>query len=135
MGRDRRQYNHNGITSERTEPERIYTSPLQEAQRYAHILESDSSVMTRANLARERGVSRARVTQIMNLLRLGPEVRKRLLGLEDQRPIRFFSERRLHPLIQIEDPQRQMREFERMLAQILPRDGVPGRSADHSALT
>ena len=43
---------------------------------------------------------------------------ERLLRLEDQRAIRFFSEHRLRPLIQIEDPERQVREFEEMLAQI-----------------
>ena len=100
------------------EPERVYTSPLQEARRYARILENDPSLKTRADLAREMGVSRARVTQIMNLLRLDSEVQERVLGLEDQRAVRFFSERRLRPLIQIEDPKRQVREFEKMLAQI-----------------
>jgi transcriptional regulator with XRE-family HTH domain len=100
------------------EPERVYKSPLQEARRYVRVLENDPSVTTRADLAREMGVSRARITQIMNLLRLDSEVKKRLLKLEDQRAIRFFGERRLRPLIQIEDPRRQMRELERMLAQI-----------------
>ncbi|MCK4409667.1 MAG: hypothetical protein KAW67_06250, partial [Candidatus Eisenbacteria sp.] len=52
------------------EPERICTSPLQEARRYVRILENDPSVTTRADLAREMGVSRARVTQITNLVRL-----------------------------------------------------------------
>jgi hypothetical protein len=49
---------------------------------------------------------------------LDSEVQEKLLKLEDQGAIRFFSERRLRPLIQIEDPRRQLREFERMLAQI-----------------
>ncbi len=100
------------------EPERVYTSPLQEARRYVRILENDPSVTTRADLAREMGVSRARVTQVTNLLRLDSGVQEKLLKLEDQRAIRFFSESRLHPLIQIEDARRQLREFERMLAQI-----------------
>jgi CRP-like cAMP-binding protein len=100
------------------EPERVYTSPLLEARRYVRILENDPSLANRADLAREMGVSRARVTQIMNLLRLDPEVQKRLVGLQDQRAVRFFSERRLRPLIQIEDPERQMREVEKMLARI-----------------
>jgi len=104
-------------------PERIYTSPLQEARRYARILENDPSVTTRADLAREMGVSRARVTQVTNLLRLDSEVQEKLLKLEDQGAMRFFSERRLRPLIQIEDPRRQLQEFERMLAQIPPRSG------------
>ena len=67
------------------EPERVYTSPPLEARRYVHILANDASLTNRADLAREMGVSRARVTQIMNLLRLNPEVQKRLLGLQDQR--------------------------------------------------
>ena len=100
------------------EPGRICISPLQEARRYVRILESDPSVKNRADLAREMGVSRARITQIMNLLLLDSEIRERLLGLEDQTAVRFFSERRLRPLIQIEDPKRQVREFEKMLAQI-----------------
>ena len=100
------------------EPERICISPLQEARLYARTLESDPSVKTRADLAREMGVSRARITQIMNLLRLDCEIQEQLLRLEDQRAVRFFSERRLRPLIQIEDPKRQVREFEKMLAQI-----------------
>ena len=100
------------------EPERICTSPLQEARLYASILKSDPSLKTRADLAREMGVSRVRITQVMNLLRLASEVQKRLLRIEDQKAIRFFSEHRLRPLIQIEDPERQVREFEEMLAQI-----------------
>ncbi len=100
------------------EPERICISPLQEARRYAGTLESDPSVKTQADLAREMGVSRVRITQIMNLLRLDSKVQKQLLRLEDQKAIRFFSERRLRPLIQIGDPRRQVREFEKMLAQI-----------------
>jgi hypothetical protein len=100
------------------EPERVYTSPLLEARQYLRILENDPSLANRADLAREMGVSRARVTQVTNLLRLNSEVQERLLKLEDQRAIRFFSERRLRPLIQIEDPKQQVLEFERMLAQI-----------------
>ena len=100
------------------EHERVYTSPLLKARRYARILKSDPSLANRADLAREMGVSRARVTQMMNLLRLDPEVQRRLMALQDQRAVRFFSERRLRPLIQIEDARRQMTEIDRMLAQV-----------------
>lgn len=100
------------------EPEQICTSPLQEARRYAVILKSDPFVKTQANLAREIGVSRVRITQVMSLLRLASEVQERLLRLEDQKAIQFFSEHRLRPLIQITDPKQQAREFERMLAQV-----------------
>jgi hypothetical protein len=100
------------------EPERVYTSPLLEARRYSSILKSDPLVKTQADLAREMGVSRVRITQVMNLLRLAPEVQERLLGLEDQKAVRFFSEHRLRPLTQIEDPMRQTREFQKMLAEV-----------------
>ncbi len=99
-------------------PERVYTSPLLEARRYAGILKRDPFVKTQADLAREMGVSRVRITQVMSLLRLAPEVQEQLLRLEDQRAIRFFRERRLRPLTQIEDTTQQVREFQTMLAQV-----------------
>lgn len=100
-------------------PARVWTSPLHEARRYAGILKSDLVVKTQADLAREMGVSRVRITQVMNLLRLAPEVQERLLGLEDPKAVRFFSEHRLRPLIPIADPRRQLREFQKMLAKVL----------------
>ena len=98
-------------------PERVYTSPLLEARRYAAILERDPFVKTQADLARELGVSRVRITQVMSLLRLAPAIQDQLLRLTDQRAIRFFSENRLRPLMQIEDPVRQLEEFRKLLAQ------------------
>lgn len=100
------------------EPERVYTSPLLEAKRYASILQHDPVVKTQADLAREMGVSRVRITQVMSLLRLAPEIQEHLLRLEDQQVIRFFRERRLRPLVQIEDPMRQVEEFQKLLAQV-----------------
>ena len=100
------------------EPERIYTSPLLEAKRYASILQHDPVVKTQADRAREMGVSRVRITQVMSLLRLAPEIQDQLLRLTDQPAIRFFSENRLRPLTQIDDPKRQLEEFQKLLAQV-----------------
>ena len=99
-------------------PERVYTSPLLEARRYAAILERDPFVKTQADLARELGVSRVRITQVMSLLRLAPAIQDQLLRLADQTALRFFSENRLRPLTQIEDPARQLEEFQKLLAQV-----------------
>ena len=99
------------------EPERVYTSPLLEAKRYASILQRAPFVKTQADLAREMGVSRVRITQVMSLLRLAPEIQDHLLRLTDQRAIRFFSENRLRPLTQIADPARQLEEFQKLLTQ------------------
>ncbi len=98
--------------------EPVYTSPLLEAKRYSVILNNDPFVKTQSNLARELGVSRVRITQVMNLLRLAPGVQEQLLRIEDQKAIRFFSERRLRPLVQIEDPERQVLEFQKMFGQV-----------------
>jgi hypothetical protein len=98
--------------------EPIYTSPLLEAKRYAGILKNDPFVKNQADLAREMGVSRVRITQVMNLLRLTPDVQAQLLRIEDPKAIRFFSEHRLRPLVQIEDSKWQVREFQKMLAQV-----------------
>ena len=99
-------------------PARVYTSPLLEAQRYAAILQRDPFVKTQADLAREMGVSRVRITQVLSLLRLAPEIQDQLLRLTDQPAIRFFSENRLRPLTQIDDPKRQLEEFQKLLAQV-----------------
>ena len=99
-------------------PERVYTSPILEARRYAAILERDPFVKTQADLARELGVLRVRITQVLSLLRLAPEIQDQLLRLTDQPAIRFFSENRLRPLTQIDDSARQLAEFQNLLAQL-----------------
>jgi hypothetical protein len=95
----------------------MYISPLVEAKRYSNILKHDPLIKTQVALAREMGVSRVRITQMMNLLKLAPEIQEWLLTLQDQKAIRFFSERRLRPLVQIDDPKKQVCEFQSMLSQ------------------
>jgi hypothetical protein len=46
-------------------------------------------------IAREEGLTRARVSLITNLLRLPADLQDFLLGLDDQNEIRKYSERRL----------------------------------------
>ena len=108
-------------------PARVYTSPLLEAQRYAAILQRDPFVKTQADLAREMGVSRVRITQVMSLLRLAPEIQDQLLRLTDQATIRFFSENRLRPLTQIDDSARQLEAFQKLLAEAFRSPTSAGR--------
>ena len=99
------------------EPERrAYLSPVAEARRYQTLLENDPSIETRTDVARELGVSKARVTQVLGLLKLAPAVQNALLALRDQRSLRHFSERRLRPLMRISHPKKQVRAFRQMLA-------------------
>ena len=66
-------------------------------------------------MARELGITRARVSQIMGLLKLPEEIQRVLLGLKDQRAIRYFSERHLRPLLMIQEPAKQVKAFKRKL--------------------
>ena len=64
---------------------------------------------TRAELARGLGASRARITQIMNLLKLAPEIQEYLRNLNDPSLLRFFNEKRFKPIASIKDKQTQLK--------------------------
>ena len=53
-------------------------------------LQLDVGRVNKAELTRRHGMSRARVTQIMNLLKLSPEIREGILNLPDKEK-RFFT--------------------------------------------
>jgi hypothetical protein len=55
----------------------------------------DGSVDSMSQIARSEGLTRARVTQIMNLLKLPAEMQVFLLELEDAKEVRKYSERKL----------------------------------------
>ena len=55
----------------------------------------DGAVRSMSEITRNEGLTRARVTQIMNLLKLPAEVKEFLVGLDDPREIMKYSERRL----------------------------------------
>lgn len=55
--------------------------------------------MTKAGIARKNAISRARVTQIINLLDLPKEIVIRLQGLKTPNELRFFSGNRLHAIL------------------------------------
>jgi hypothetical protein len=55
----------------------------------------NGTLKSKSDIAKREGLTRARVTQIMNLLRLPPEWRNFLKQLDNSKEIRKFSERRL----------------------------------------
>ena len=59
----------------------------------------DGKVKSFNDIAKKEGLTRARVTQIMNLLKLPADCQKILLGLNDQVEILKYSERKLRKLI------------------------------------
>lgn len=113
--RDRRRFI--GIGSPPVTPQKTYECPIHEARRYERLL-SDPFINSQADIARECGISRARVCQTMGLLKLPEEIGRTLLELNDQRIIRYFSERRLRSLLTMTEPARQSEEFNRMMEKI-----------------
>jgi hypothetical protein len=55
---------------------------LRKAIEWQTLLKS-GKIATQADIARREGISRARVTQVMGLLRLAPEIREKILSLPD----------------------------------------------------
>lgn len=76
-------------------------------------------VSSRADLARKLGVSRARVTQVLDLLRLPPKVLRRIKALGDPLEYPAVTERQLRPLVQ-----RKPKDQERCVKEILAQSGL-----------
>ena len=88
------QYNHNLIKV----CKRRYRNPIYLAKEWRGALDNGEYVSLAA-LARHLKVSRARVTQILNLLKLAPEVIERISSLGDPITSEVIAEKRLRPLL------------------------------------
>ena len=94
-----------------------YKSPyiidlINRAEIYQNVLREDNRVNSQAALACKLGLSKARLTQIMNLLKLAPEIRSYIKKLDDLELLNYFNEKRLRPIASIEDKQTQLEKFE-----------------------
>ena len=90
-------------------------------------------VDTQAEIARREGITRARVTQIMALLRLAPEIREYILVMPEMVGRPTVSERALRPIVRIDDPSNQSMAFSKLAEHIEygPRTGCSLRPIDH----
>jgi len=73
-------------------------------------------VPNQAAIAHREGITRARVTQIMMLLRLAPEIQERLLALPPTAERSAVSEHLLRPLARLADAHRQLEAFTELAA-------------------
>ena len=87
---------------------------LRKAIEWKALLES-GQVATQADIACREGVTRARVTQIMGLLRLASEIQGKILALPDDFHSSSVTERILRPIGAVADQRNQVREFHRFL--------------------
>jgi len=85
---------------------------LRKAMEWKELLESGKSEgVTQADIARREGLSRARVTQIMDLLNLAPDIRKYILAMPEatRRPV--VTERSLRPIMKLVEHRKQLGAF------------------------
>lgn len=88
---------------------------LRKAIEWRALLES-GAVANQATIARQEGITRARVTQVMGMLRLAPEIQQHILSMPNvvRRPA--ITERVLRPIAQLEDYCQQQRLFQTFMA-------------------
>lgn len=84
--------------------------PIHLALKWREMLDANDS-LTMSQLARIQSVSRARVTQIMNLLALPQDVQAHLIALQEPAAIRYFSEHKLRSIAADATSEMQVRRF------------------------
>ena len=89
---------------------------LRKAIEWQGLLES-GEVRTQAEIAQREGITRARVTQVMGLLRLAREIQEHVLSLPDMVHRPAITERALRPIAQLGDPADQRAQFEELVEQ------------------
>jgi hypothetical protein len=105
---------------------RQYRNPVILAQEWQRAL-TDLGCASRADIARELGVSRACVTQVLQLLELAPEAVSAIAALGDPLHTPVVTERRLRPLLLL-PPEQQLRAL-RELAHSQGFSGERGQSS------
>ena len=90
---------------------------LRKAIEWRTLLESGQAI-NQAEVARREGSTRARVTQVMGLLRLAPLIREHILSMPDAARRPTVTERALRPIAQLQDPKAQCAEFRGLLEEV-----------------
>jgi hypothetical protein len=100
-------------------PEQLYSAPhpFQLALRWQQELTGNSQ-LTKACIAKREGLSRARVTQVMNLLQLPETIQEQLQNPPPPLNLYAFNERRLRKLLGQNDPVLQLHDWQRLLDEL-----------------
>lgn len=83
---------------------------LRTAQEWRRQIDA-GEVENQAAIARREGITRARVTQVMGLLRLAPEIQEHVLSLPDMVRRSAITERALRPIARKESYEKQIDAF------------------------
>jgi hypothetical protein len=91
--------------------------PFLLAQLWRQQMEHDAK-LNKARIAAWEGISRARVTQVMNLLQLPAEIQAGLLTPPAPLEIHSFSERSLRVLVSCENEESQMSRWRKLVQEL-----------------
>jgi hypothetical protein len=81
-------------------PSKVHRNPVILAQEWQNAL-GNGDYSSPADIARQLSISRARVTQVLRLLKLTPTVLKMVADLGDPLPSPILTERRLRPIVDL----------------------------------
>jgi hypothetical protein len=87
---------------------------LHKAIEWQALLESGKTA-SQAEIARQEGITRARVTQIMGMLCLAPQIQEQIRSMPDGIQRQTVTERMLRPIEIITDYRDQLQEFHKFL--------------------
>ncbi|MBU1997209.1 MAG: hypothetical protein KKF78_08650, partial [Candidatus Omnitrophica bacterium] len=88
--------------------EKIKTNPIIEAKKIEALISKNAN-SSKVSIARNLRTSRARVTQMLNLLKLDPHIQERVLLSKDT-----YTERQLRPLTRLKCLEKQRQLFHNM---------------------
>jgi ParB-like chromosome segregation protein Spo0J len=110
---------YNPLILNKKEPKKPPQKPkidwFKKALEYQKVL-TTGLVKSQAELSRKEGVSRARITQLLNLLKLPQEIKDHLDNITDEKQLEIFTERQMREILKIKDQKIQIARFNQMLS-------------------
>lgn len=91
---------------------------LRKAQEWQSLLQS-GQIPNQAEIARREGITRARVTQVMGMLRLAPEIQHQILSTPETVLRPAITERALRPIARMECLKDQKAKFQEIVGQVI----------------
>jgi len=89
---------------------------LRKAMEWQELLDSGKA-SSQAEIARSEDLTRARVTQVLSLLRLAPEIQEYILSMPEVVVRPAITERALRPIVQLKQAGTQLEAFEQLVDQ------------------
>ncbi len=114
------------MQASRPKAKKTYRNPVALALEWRRALDR-GRYTSQADLARKKGISRARVIQILNLLRLSPKVTGIIRSLGDPLPSRTITEKQLRSTINL-PAQNQLKDIMIILGVIQSSEKITHRS-------